>query len=57
MADGKASKLIIPTDAVEAVNKNVTFAETTGLGDTTKPADEKAETAKADPCCEKFENK
>ncbi len=57
MADGKASKIIIPTDAVEAVNKNVTFAETTGLGDVTKPAKDEPKTQTADPCCEKFEDK
>ena len=35
MADGKASKIIIPTDAVEAVSKYVLFSETAGLGDST----------------------
>ena len=36
MSNGTASKLIIPTDAVEAVVKNTVFTETTGLGDDTK---------------------
>ena len=52
MADGKASKLIVPTDTVEAVTRNVTFAETTGLGDTTKPAQDEPAPQKADPCCD-----
>ncbi|MBQ3816672.1 MAG: SPFH/Band 7/PHB domain protein [Clostridia bacterium] len=34
MSNGKASKLIIPTDAVNAVTNNAIFTETTGLGDT-----------------------
>ena len=40
MANGKASKLIIPTDAVNAVKSNVIFSETTGLGDTIEQDDE-----------------
>ncbi len=52
MADGKASKIIVPTDAVEAVKKNVTFSETTGLGDTTKPAEDEPIVEKQDPCCD-----
>ena len=32
MGDGKASKIIIPTDAVNAVTSNVLFSESTGLG-------------------------
>ena len=55
MADGKASKIIIPTDTVEAVTKNVTFAETTGLGDVTKPANTPKQPKQVDPCCDKFE--
>lgn len=55
MSNGKASKLIIPTDAVQAVKKNVMFTETTGLGDAT-PAGEDDPVLKAeDPCCERFE--
>ena len=52
LADGKASKIIIPTDAVEAVKKNVMFSETTGLGDTTKEAKPEPNPKKPDPCCE-----
>ena len=40
MSNGKASKLIVPTDAVNAVKANVMFAETTGLGDVTASAEE-----------------
>lgn len=43
MSNGTASKLIIPTDAVNAVTNNTIFTETTGLGDTTKPAQPKKE--------------
>ncbi|MBR5942290.1 MAG: SPFH/Band 7/PHB domain protein [Clostridia bacterium] len=52
MADGRASKIIIPTDAVEAVNRNVLFAETAGLGDVTKPAPEAPKPPKPDYCCD-----
>ena len=52
MANGTASKLIIPTDAVNAVTNNTIFTETTGLGDTTPAATKKAKGKKADPCCE-----
>ena len=55
MADGKASKIIIPTDTVEAVTKNGTFAETTGLGDVTKPEKAPKQPKQVDPCCDKFE--
>ena len=52
MADGKASKIIIPTDAVEAVNRSVLFSEVTGLGDATKPAPDAPKPPKADYCCD-----
>lgn len=52
MSNGTASKLIIPTDAVNAVTNNSIFTETTGLGDTTPDAPKKAKGKKADPCCE-----
>ena len=53
MSDGKAAKIIIPTDTVEMAKSNVVFSETTGLGDATKPDTTviKAE-PKPDPCCE-----
>ena len=53
LADGTAAKLIIPTDAVNAVTSNAIFSETTGIGDTTKSAAKAKETPKKDPCCDK----
>lgn len=53
MSNGTASKIIIPTDAVNAVTNNTIFSETTGLGDTTKPAPKKATPIKKDECCDK----
>ncbi len=52
VANGQAAKIIIPTDAVEAVTKNVLFSETSGLGDTTKQVTKQPEEVKADPCCD-----
>ena len=54
MADGQAAKLIIPTDAVEAVGKSVIFSETAGIGDSTKQGKRKEVEIKPDPCCERF---
>ncbi len=53
MSNGRASKIIIPTDAVNATKANVLFSETTGIGDVTAPdtAQKKAEN-KNDPCCD-----
>ena len=55
LADGKAAKLIIPTDAVNAVKNNAIFTETTGLGNVTLSAPEQPKPAPEDPCCERFE--
>ena len=52
MSNGTASKIIVPTDAVNMTKSNVIFSETTGLGDVTPPAPKKATTKKSDPCCE-----
>ncbi|MBR2013013.1 MAG: SPFH/Band 7/PHB domain protein [Clostridia bacterium] len=52
MADGKAAKIIVPTDMVEMTKANVAFSETTGLGDTTAPAPEAKKPTKKDPCCD-----
>ena len=53
LSDGKASKIIIPTDAVEAVKKNVLFSETAGIGSVTQAASEPAKAPrKKDPCCD-----
>ena len=53
MSDGKAAKIIVPTDAVEMTKSNVVFSETTGLGDTTAPGKDAPKAKKADPCCDK----
>lgn len=52
MSNGKASKIIVPTDTVNMVKSNVLFAETSGLGDVTAPAPETVPKKKADPCCD-----
>ncbi len=53
MSNGKASKIIIPSDAVDMTKANVLFSETAGLGDVTQPAKEaKAPAKKPDPCCD-----
>ena len=53
LSNGRASKIIIPTDAVNAVKRDVMFSEASGLGDTTEP-DNSPEPipVKEDPCCE-----
>ena len=54
MANGKASKIIVPTDAVDMTKANVVFSETTGLGDATQPHKEpEKSTEKTDVCCDK----
>ncbi len=53
MADGKASKIIVPTNVVDMAKSNVIFSETSGLGDATYPAaDEPKPAKKPDPCCD-----
>jgi regulator of protease activity HflC (stomatin/prohibitin superfamily) len=52
MSNGRASKIIVPTDAVNMTKSNVIFSETTGLGDTTSPAPEAKATKPSDPCCD-----
>ncbi|MBQ6708986.1 MAG: SPFH/Band 7/PHB domain protein [Clostridia bacterium] len=53
LADGKASKIIIPSDVVDMTKSNLLFSEATGLGDATKPANEIPVTEKkTDPCCD-----
>ena len=54
MGDGKASKIIIPTDAVNAVTSNVLFSESTGLGLVEKTKKEEKAAPKKDECCERF---
>lgn len=52
MSNGTAAKLIIPTDAVNAVTNNAIFTETTGIGDNTKSAPKPKKPIKKDECCE-----
>ena len=52
MSNGTAAKLIIPTDAVNAVTNNAIFTETTGLGDNVKEAKKPAQKTKKDECCD-----
>ena len=52
MSDGKASKIIVPTDAVEMTKANVVFSETTGIGDVTPAGEDEPVLPKEDPCCE-----
>ncbi len=52
MSNGVASKIIIPTDAVNMTKSNVIFSETTGLGDVTPPAEKQNETINKDVCCD-----
>ncbi len=52
MSNGRASKIIIPTDAVEMTKSNVIFSETSGLGDTTAPAVDVEKPKPIDPCCD-----
>lgn len=52
LADGQASKLIVPTDVVDVTKRNVMFAEQTELGDYTKPAPAPAAPVVEDACCD-----
>ena len=52
MSNGKASKIIVPSDVVDMTKANVIFSETSGLRDITPPAPETKPQPKADPCCD-----
>ena len=52
MANGQAAKIIVPTDTVEVVKKDVIFSEATGLGDSTAEAKPAPKKKKTDPCCD-----
>ena len=52
MSNGVASKIIVPTDAVNMTKSNVIFSETTGLGDVTPPAEKPQPEVKKDVCCD-----
>lgn len=53
VANGKASKIIIPTDMAEMVRNHVAFNETTGLGDVTRPESDQVPAEEDDLCCDK----
>ena len=58
LADGRAAKIIVPTDAVTSVKRDVMFSETAGVGDATDPLPDPAPTPeKPDPCCDRFDDK
>ena len=52
MSNGVASKIIVPTDAVNMTKSNVLFSETSGLGDVTKPSKKEKKENKKDDCCD-----
>jgi len=52
LSRGTASKIIIPTDAVELTKRNVLFSETSGVGDTTPEAPKPQKAVKKDVCCD-----
>ena len=52
VANGRAAKLIIPSDVVDTVKKNVIFSETSGLGHQTESEPAPEEEAKPDACCD-----
>ena len=51
MCDGKAAKIIVPTDVLSQAGRGVLFSELTGLGDHTAPAAEPPAAPETDPCC------
>ncbi len=52
LSNGTASKIIIPTDAVEMTKSNVIFSETSGIGDVTTEASKAKKPSKKDVCCD-----
>ena len=52
LSNGKASKIIVPTDVVNMAKENVMFSETTGIGDITEPGKDDPVVVKEDPCCD-----
>ena len=53
IADGRAAKIIIPTDMVDMVKKSVTFAETASLGGAVTEPEEHVEPAPESGCFDK----
>ena len=54
LADGRAAKIIVPTDVVNATKRNVLFSEMTGLGDHTDAAPDTDPKVFVDDCCKKL---
>ncbi len=53
LSNGRASKIIIPSDVTDMTRSHVLFSETAGLGDVTEPAPPQPPAPKkADPCCD-----
>ena len=53
MSNGRASKIIVPTDVVQMTKSNVIFSEVSGLGDATQPdLTPDPVIPKDDPCCD-----
>ena len=57
LSKGQASKIIIPSDVVDTVNRATLFTEVTGLGNVTPEGKEPEKKPAADPCCEKYNQK
>ena len=54
LSNGRASKIIVPTDVVNTAKSNTLFSEITGIGSVTPEAPAAAPAGKkADPCCDK----
>lgn len=56
LANGRAAKIIIPTDVVDITKQNVLFSETTELGQHTQSAPAKQPKPIQDDCCEKLKD-
>lgn len=56
LADGRAAKIIVPTDVVQSIKSNVLFSETTELGSYTKSNNNHTTTKQADNCCVKLQD-
>ena len=53
VANGKAAKIIVPSDLVDMTKSNVVFSETAGIGDVTKPEESiDSPEVKEDLCCD-----
>ena len=54
LADGRAAKIIVPTDVVQTAKNNVLFSELTELGQHTTQAEPIPAEPEKDECCEKL---